>query len=203
MQLHLDILSKEQHELLPFVGRFRSTHYLVGGTALALQIGHRHSIDFDLFSVDPVQNQSIIGGLVRRGQLDSVRTSSSKELTLLAKGVQMTWFQYDFEVPTSVEQKYFRLPDVVTLGAMKLYAIGHRAKWKDYVDMYFILREHTLQEVILRATELFSTAFSERLARTQLTYFQDINYTESVSFMPGFEVDDAVVKAELTGMAIE
>lgn len=55
--MHLEILSKEQVELLTFIEKFKSRFYLVGGTAIALQIGHRQSIDFDLFcekSFNPV-----------------------------------------------------------------------------------------------------------------------------------------------------
>ena len=49
--MHPDILSKEQAELLPLIQQFKREFYLVGGTAIALQIGHRRSIDFDLFKL--------------------------------------------------------------------------------------------------------------------------------------------------------
>ena len=45
-----EILSQEQQELLPFIAKFRRIFYLVGGTAIALQLGHRRSVDFDLFT---------------------------------------------------------------------------------------------------------------------------------------------------------
>jgi hypothetical protein len=51
--MHPEILSKEQLELLPFLGQFNKRFFLVGGTAIALQIGHRQSIDFDLFCAEP------------------------------------------------------------------------------------------------------------------------------------------------------
>jgi hypothetical protein len=49
--MHLEILSKEQVELLPLVSQFKREFYLVGGTAIALHIGHRESIDFELFEL--------------------------------------------------------------------------------------------------------------------------------------------------------
>jgi len=52
-EMHPEILSKEQLELLPFLGQFNKRFFLVGGTAIALQIGHRQSIDFDLFCAEP------------------------------------------------------------------------------------------------------------------------------------------------------
>ena len=48
--MHLDVLTREQTELLPFLSQFAKRYYLVGGTAVALQLGHRQSIDFDLFT---------------------------------------------------------------------------------------------------------------------------------------------------------
>jgi len=58
--MHLEILSKEQIELLPFISQFKRSFYLVGGTAIALQIGHRQSIDFDLFTAKKKLNKSRI-----------------------------------------------------------------------------------------------------------------------------------------------
>ncbi len=54
--MHLEILSKEQVELLTFIEKFKSRFYLVGGKAIALQIGHSQSIDFYLFSEKYLSN---------------------------------------------------------------------------------------------------------------------------------------------------
>jgi hypothetical protein len=48
--MHLEILTDKQKELLPLISQFKRNFYLVGGTAIALHLGHRESIDFDLFS---------------------------------------------------------------------------------------------------------------------------------------------------------
>ncbi len=53
--MYLNILSSKQKELLPFINSFSKEYYMVGGTAIALQIGHRESIDFDLFKLSNVQ----------------------------------------------------------------------------------------------------------------------------------------------------
>ena len=74
---------------------------------------------------------------------------------------------------------------------MKAYAIGRRSKWKDYVDLYFILKyHHSLEEVIKASQTLFEMLFSPKLFKQQICYFEDIDYTEEVTFLPGFEVDD-------------
>lgn len=67
---------------------------------------------------------------------------------------------------------------------MKAYALGRRSKWKDYVDIYFLLTQHfTLDEVVGEANRLFENLFSEKLFRAQLSYFEDIDYTEPVDYI--------------------
>ncbi|TSA32713.1 MAG: hypothetical protein D4R64_15480 [Porphyromonadaceae bacterium] len=64
---------------------------------------------------------------------------------------------------------------------MKAFALGRRSKWKDYVDLYFILRYHlSISDVTSRANQLFGQMFSEKLFRAQLCYFEDIDYTDPV-----------------------
>ena len=57
--MHLEILTERQRELLPFVAQFKHSFYLVGGTAIALHIGHRRSIDFDLFTATKLNKTSV------------------------------------------------------------------------------------------------------------------------------------------------
>ncbi|KKR47435.1 MAG: hypothetical protein UT97_C0009G0001, partial [Parcubacteria group bacterium GW2011_GWC2_40_31] len=83
------------------------------------------------------------------------------------------------------------------------YALGRRAKWKDYVDMYFIFKNfHSIAEVIGKAGEIFSSEFNEKIFRAQLAYFEDIDYTEQVVYRKGFEVDDDVVKTSLIDFSL-
>ncbi|OGJ16068.1 MAG: hypothetical protein A2632_01360 [Candidatus Pacebacteria bacterium RIFCSPHIGHO2_01_FULL_46_16] len=200
--MHTEILSQEQLKLLPLVEQYKDSHYLVGGTALALQFGHRRSIDFDLFSNQPLEPVKVLQQVKAVSSVDRVLVSSSDELTLIANGVKMTWYNFGFTIPVAFEAEFCRLPDSLTIGAMKLFALGHRAKWKDYLDLYFILKEFSLEQLVARTKDLFSSAFEEKLARIQLTYFDDISYSEEINFMPDFVVEDAVVKQTLTQIAL-
>lgn len=90
------------------------------------------------------------------------------------------------------------MPDLLTLAAMKIFALGRRAKWKDYVDLYFIIKDfHTLDEIIKKAEVIFGNEFNEKIIREQLSYFEDINYSEEIIFKDGFEVDDETIKKGL------
>lgn len=57
--MHAEILTEQQLELLPLVARFSKEYYLAGGTAIALHIGHRRSIDFDLFTDRDIKRMNI------------------------------------------------------------------------------------------------------------------------------------------------
>jgi len=81
---------------------------------------------------------------------------------------------------------------------MKAYALGGRAKWKDYVDLYFIMKDHySIKEIIKKADELFGSSFNGRFFRQQLSYFDDINYTEKVEYV-GEDVQDHIITEFLT-----
>jgi len=74
--------------------------------------------------------------------------------------------------------------ELLDLAAMKAYALGRRSKWKDYVDLYLLLKEKfLLDEISQRAIEIYGDLFSDKLFRSQLSYFEDIDYTEEVEYL--------------------
>ncbi len=198
-QFHKEILSESQAELLPVLKRFKDDFGLVGGTAIALQIGHRESIDFDMFTRDPKQDfsASAIRNKFKRAAIIGREIRAREfELTFVCIGVQVTFFNFDYVIPfTKKLDTILEMPDLLSLAAMKAFALGHRAKWKDYVDLYFIMRDyHQYGEIVERASELFGLQFNERLLRQQLGFFDDINYQEEVIYKDGFVVQDNVIK---------
>ena len=67
---------------------------------------------------------------------------------------------------------------------MKAFALGRRAKWKDYVDLFFILKNHySVEQISRRACKIYDQMFSEKLFRAQLSYFEDIDYFESIEYL--------------------
>ncbi|MEK6584339.1 MAG: nucleotidyl transferase AbiEii/AbiGii toxin family protein, partial [Nitrospirota bacterium] len=99
-----DILTEEQQRLLTLVKLFRQDYYLAGGTAIALQIGHRRSIDFDLFSVKPLRTIKIINTISRDNhRIDATLEESREELTMIIDGIKMTFLEYPFDIRLSVE----------------------------------------------------------------------------------------------------
>ena len=65
--MHKEVLNERQLELLPVMSQFRREYYLVGGTAIALYIGHRRSIDFDLFKLSGINHKKNLDKLSASG----------------------------------------------------------------------------------------------------------------------------------------
>lgn len=203
--MHTEILTSDQVKLLPIVKTFSKKFGLVGGTAIALHIGHRESIDFDLFSFDAFSNSAIKAKIIQQVPISQILVNRAGEFTFLIKGVKFTFFQFPHRIHFSESfDRIIQLPNILTLAAMKAYALGQRAKWKDYVDLYFILKaHHTVGEITAHGKALFGNEFNEKIFRTQLAYFQDMNYAEQVIFKPGFAVDDEIVKQALVEFSLE
>ena len=195
-----NILSENQKELLPFIQSFKNEYYLVGGTAVALQIGHRESIDFDMFKKSSINKIKLKQRLHDFGLTYKLLYTNAESFHIVCKGVKITFFQYPFSVATKKNYNSIKMPDLCHLAAMKAYALGRWAKWKDYVDLYFILKyHHSLEEVTIKAQEIFQSLFSSKLFKQQLCYFKDIDYDEEVTYcIP--PISDDEIKAFLTDL---
>jgi len=202
--MHIEIFNKNQVELLPLVKQFKREFYLVGGTAIALHIGHRRSIDFDLFKISPLKPKSIIQTISNFEFPYSITRRVTEQFNVNILDVKFTFFSYPFKInATEKLDDILRLPNLLDLAAMKGYALGRRSKWKDYVDLYFILKDHfTVKQISDRTSELFGQLFSEKLFRAQLSYFNDIDYTEAVEFL-GPPVPDEEIKSFLIDKATD
>ena len=203
--LHKEILTKEQIKLLPLISKFYKNFGLVGGTAVALQIGHRRSVDFDLFSPAKFGNQSLLNQILDFQAPNEIIVNKLGELTLILNGVKFTFFRFPYNIAYSENfDGVIKMPNLLTLAAMKAFAIGQRSKWKDYVDMYFILKDHySVQEISASGKKEFGDQFNEKLFRSQLAYFDDISYKEPVAFLPGFETKDSIIKKALIEFSLK
>lgn len=202
--MHKEIFTAEQLKLLPIVKLFSKKFGLVGGTAIALHFGHRESIDFDLFSFDAFSSYAIKTKIIKIKAIDNVLVNKKEEYTFFIKGVKFTFFQFPYELHYAESFEGIKMPDILTLAAMKAFALGRRAKWKDYVDLYFILKDHhTIAEITAKGKAIFDNEFNEKIFRIQLAYFEDMNYSEPVTFMPGYEVSEKKIKRELVAFSLE
>lgn len=202
--MHKEILNQNQVELLNLIADFKREFYLVGGTAIALHIGHRRSIDFDLFKSKSFQATKIITKIKSHNIHYIITRNVAEQLNMIIAEVKFTFFEYPYPIEPAIKfENYIKLPTLLDLAAMKAFALGRRSKWKDYVDLYFIIKNyHTIKEISVRAASIFEQQFSEKLFRAQLTYFKDIDYTEAVEYLVE-PIDEEEIKIFLTNKAIE
>lgn len=127
--MQLEILDARQHQILSHLAFTKRRFCLVGGTALALQLGHRRSIDFDFFT-DKKLSLAVIDNNLSRKLIDEVVLKTAENYTLFYDGVKITFCYYPFDltrykIPLA---KHFIGVDPVTIGAMMAYALGRRSK---------------------------------------------------------------------------
>jgi hypothetical protein len=108
---------------------------------------------------------------------------SKDQAHFIINGVKLTFFNFHFKIPVKETISGIKMPDLPTLAAMKAFALGGRAKWKDYVDLYFILKHGIkLEDIIKTATKLFNTEnatlFGYRNFIEQLMYYNDVSYED-------------------------
>jgi len=203
--MHLNILSDKQNELLSFISGFRRNYYLVGGTAIALHIGHRRSIDYDLFTSKTLNKSLIKRKIFEQKSVKQLLFEDIDQMHFLLNEVKITFFNYPYPIKhDEMVKRFISMPSLITLSAMKAFALGRRAKWKDYVDLYFILKDYySIIDISKEAKQIFGELFSEKLFREQMSFHEDIDYSEPVEYLPGFEVSENQIKDFLINKSLE
>ena len=176
----LDLLARLQRN--PYLQETR----LVGGTALALQIGHRKSIDLDLFGridVDPIEiNQE----LRAYGNI-SVRSTSRRIHRFVVRGIQLDIVNYDYPwLDEPIVTEGLRLATCRDIAAMKLAAITNRGTKKDFIDLDFLLERFTLQEMLDFYVRKFPDGSCFNVLKS-LVYFNDAEADPMPNMMKPFD----------------
>jgi len=201
--MHKEVLSKDQLALLPLIKVFSAEFGLVGGTAIALHLGHRRSIDFDLFTNKEFSNEAIRNKVKDTYTIQATIIDKPGELTLVSGNVKMTFYIFPYKINyTDKFDGIIKIPNLLTLAAMKAFALGRRAKWKDYVDIFFILKDCAFDDITRKSREMFGPEFNERLFREQLSYYADIDYSEKVEYMLDKQVPNAEIKQRLSALSL-
>lgn len=150
---------------------------LVGGTALALQFGHRLSIDLDFFTGEAFDKELAKAELMEIG--DWITNSENKiGLRGELNGIKMDFVTYPYPLlePTTVIDSV-RMLSQADISAMKLSAVTNRGAKKDFYDIFFLLKLHSFAQLCDWYKQKFSTNNLFMLLKS-LTYFDDAETTE-------------------------
>ena len=155
-------------------------YFLVGGTALALQLGHRVSFDIDLFTRDDINKDEILDFLNKnykgKYQINNIQKRIFQmTLTFLNEDIKVDLVKYDYnlidEVKTDEGIKYLGLKDI---SAMKLMAVANRGdQAKDFIDIYYLLKKMSLNNMF----DYYKRKYNQNdvsIIKRSLVYFDDV-----------------------------
>lgn len=129
---------------------------LAGGTALALQIGHRISEDLDFFTEKTFSTDKVFQKIKRAGLVPAILQEEEGTLVLTVNDTKISFFHYAY--PFIEEKTPFRgihLANVIDIASMKVIAISQRGAKRDFIDLYFILRSIPFWKIAENMTARF------------------------------------------------
>ncbi len=191
MVLHWDILDAKRTAILPLLSPLtQQGFYLAGGTGLALQLGHRDSIDFDFFiasDFDDFALRNLVESVFEAHTVAFTQQGKNTLSCLVDESIQLSFLGYAYPlVAPLVPTEYFPIASVEDIGCMKLSAITGRSVEKDYVDLYCILKQLPLAK-LLSLSEQKHPSLDASLILKSLVYFEDV-LQEDILYKEGYDV---------------
>jgi len=176
--------------------------YLAGGTALAIQLGHRESIDLDWFCQKDFSNQKVKDNL---SELGNFKLYSEEDGTLHGEldSVKITFLRYKYDLLYPVIAfENIKLADERDISAMKIDAASSRGSKKDFIDLYFLLKKYSLTDLISFFEKKFSNIEYNKLhILKSLIYFEDAENEPTPLMLE--KVDWEKVKEKITKEVLE
>jgi len=175
-----DILDKKRLGLLPLFDHFKDRFCLAGGTALALRLGHRDSIDFDFFTWQDFDAEELLREIkgVFAGHSIEIIQAGNKTLNLIIDDeVKASFFCIKEKLlfPT-LELEFLKLASLQDIACMKIVALL-RAQLKDYVDLFYLFKNMSLEEIFNNCHKKYER-FDEVVYLKALVSFDDIEQAE-------------------------
>jgi len=176
--MHPEAINKKTKSILAKIAKldFIDKFYLAGGTALAVQIGHRESVDLDFFSytkfsVHKLKQELSIAGIL------AVDYEDEDTLVGMLDDVKISFFHYSYEQSyVLVKFEDIFLASEQDIAAMKLDTISARGSKKDFVDIYFLLKKYSLNQLVEFFENKYKNIQYNKLhILKSLVYFDDAN----------------------------
>ena len=171
---------------------------LVGGTALALQYGHRQSVDLDFFGHLPEDREALLDVIRSVGNV-TVLNRSKAILQTVINDVKVDFVDYSRYpwIDEPIVEDGFTLASDKDIAAMKVNAIIGRGTRKDFIDLYVLLQHYSLTEILDFYRQKYPE-FSEYRALLSMTYFDDAEMQDMPRMFittPWDTMKSAIIKA--------
>jgi len=187
-------LDKNRQQILTELTPYVEDMVMGGGTALALQINHRKSFDFDFFTKHPIENR-LRERIQRKIPVGIVSVDTEDELTFFDKNnIKVTFLYYPFDhvdAPFKSELG-FNLFTIRDIAIQKAYTIGRRAVYRDYFDIFTILsgKYISFNELVEITARIYGSSFNLKSFLQQLVYFEDLQNYEIIQIDDSTPVTD-------------
>ena len=175
MRVNTEILPDNQQKLFNILknNQWISDFYLAGGTGLALQYNHRKSVDFDFFNENNFTNEGIIEKLKSIGEVQ-ILSEAKNTLHALVNNVRISFLGYKYPLLKNfITEGQIKIADHLDIACMKLSAIASRGTKKDFVDLYFLLKNFKTTELFNYYEEKYNVKDYTYILLKSLVYFED------------------------------
>ena len=200
----LDILPPPQKILWEEFSTVPKEFILYGGTAIALQIGHRESIDFDFFGSADFNPDELLNRLpFLEGGKVTQREKSTLTVVVDRNGpVSLSFFGLptirSIKLPLKVQSNGIQVASLLDLAGMKVSVVQKRAEWKDYVDIAALI-DHgiKLEQALDAAQAIYGEQFNFHITLKALSYYKDI---EGLSDVVKHQLQKAVQQVNINSL---
>ena len=153
---------------------FLEKYVLVGGSALSMHLCHRKSEDLDFFTYEDSFDKQEIFEFIQTFENKEILNQTDEQIDVLLDGVKVTFFnaQWDFLKPIKVER--FNLSTLEAIAAMKINVLFLRAKYRDYYDIYFLVKRSMSLRKVFECSLNILEGINFKLFSIALVYTDDI-----------------------------
>jgi len=168
---------------------FLEKYVLVGGSALTLHLCHRKSEDLDFFTFEDSFDKKEIFEYLKHFKDKEIINQTDEQIDLLLDGVKVTFFNANWKFLKPKKIGRFNLASLSSIAGMKVNVLFLRAKYRDYYDLYFLVKKSmSLQEIFTYSLDIVE-GINFKLFAVALLYIDDIE-DENIEYLEPIEVVD-------------
>ncbi|PJE68789.1 hypothetical protein COU96_02975, partial [Candidatus Shapirobacteria bacterium CG10_big_fil_rev_8_21_14_0_10_38_14] len=168
-----NVLNKKQKKIIEHLDFLGKNFYLAGGTGLALQLGHRTSVDFDFYTPTHFSSEKILADFQKKFKNLTVRRTTKDTLIITVNKIELSFFYYPYKLlkPTVLFETV-KLASAEDIAAMKIVAIIQRGRRRDFIDIFYLLGKYPLEEIIKFVLKKYP-GYQKMLILRALIYFEE------------------------------